>query len=167
MTKHKGLELDDDLRAQKKLWKFQKVGRTFWGIIVLLGLGGLFGFGPLSKTVAKDSDDIIEVEYQRFAHIDSPDIIEFKLGQGAAIGGRVHLWIDSHFLGENPVQKFSPEPVASRLEDDRTVFEFSADDNLSLSRIVLETETQKPGMRTAAMGLVGGPELEFWKFFWP
>jgi hypothetical protein len=161
------MDIDQDLYAQERLWRAQKVGRFIWAAVLLLGLIGIFGGGPVSQAIAKDADDILEVEYQRFAHIDTSDVFELRLGRGAAIGGKVHLWIDADFLEQNPVQRFTPEPVASRLENNRAVFEFDAADNLEIAKIVLETESSKAGMKTVAMGLLGGSEIRFWKFFWP
>lgn len=167
MGHYKNLEIEQDLTASRKLWRRQTIGRIAWGIIGLLALAGLFGSGPLSETIAQDSDDVIEVEYQRFAHLRSNDILELKLKKAAAIGGKIHIWIDSQFLKDNHVKRISPEPTTSRLDNNRSVFEFDIGDDFNMGKIVLETESSKAGVNPVALGLVGGPEISFWKFVWP
>jgi hypothetical protein len=164
-SNYPGLQVEEDLNSQKKLWKRQRIGRTVWALFILLAIVGLFGEGPLSRTSAKE--DELEVQYDRFAHVESKDQFKFDFHRKDIVGGKIHLWFDSDYIKENPIQNVTPDPVSTKLEDKKVVLEFEADQAMTSSSIIVETEASKPGLQRVVLGLVGGPDLKFWKFIWP
>ena len=68
--RHGDLELVENLSAHRRLWKIQKVGRALGVAILVLGLAGLFGSGPVSKGMVGDGAN--SIEYDRIGYRDAP-----------------------------------------------------------------------------------------------
>ncbi|HKS12719.1 MAG TPA: hypothetical protein VJS90_06725, partial [Pseudomonas sp.] len=59
--------VSEDMRMQRRVWRFERLG--WYGLLVVVGLtlAGLFGNGPLSDRTANSADGRVQVEYARFS----------------------------------------------------------------------------------------------------
>ena len=56
------LEIDQDLRFQKREWAFERASWVVMALVVLAGLLGLLGRGPMSDQTAVSGDGLVTVE---------------------------------------------------------------------------------------------------------
>ena len=70
------------------MWALQRIGWAVMALVVLVGLVGLFGTGPLSRATAGEEEAPLFVEeYERFARFMLPTTLRVRLdpmGQGEA-----------------------------------------------------------------------------------
>ena len=89
------IDVEQDLHFQHEEWRFQKIGRIALAAIVLLGLVGAFGQGPLAHARQTSASGDLTVEYDRIARHRSNSDITFIL---PAHNGAVVLWIGNEYL---------------------------------------------------------------------
>lgn len=76
---HPGLELEDDMRFQHRLWRIERLGWLLMALLVVAAAAGL-GPGPLARTQA--SGERLLVEYDRVARLDTATEIDLRTGPG-------------------------------------------------------------------------------------
>jgi hypothetical protein len=82
----------EDLRFQRRWWRFEKAVWTFFGVLVLLDLAGLFGRGPLAKAHKESADGALMVKYERVERFGTPSILTLHFGPTAVRDGVIRLW---------------------------------------------------------------------------
>ena len=63
------LEIDQDLAAQEHEWQATRIARVVAALVLLAGLAGLLGHGPLARAHAGESSSGLEADYSRFAQL--------------------------------------------------------------------------------------------------
>ena len=106
--------------------RLQRLGWLLFGVMVLAGLAGLLGRGPLSATSARSASGAVTVEYHRFERYHGPTEFLIELERPAATNGEARLWISQSLLGRIEIESIQPEPNATVLGPDRQVFVFDA-----------------------------------------
>jgi hypothetical protein len=164
ITRHGDLEIEEDLEAQRSLWRVQRVVRPLALSVLVLALAGGLGRGPLSgATVTRDG---LSVRYERIAHRDSPQTYRLTLAEDLAASGTVSLWLDRRTLRAMRPRRVLPEPVRSRIGADRTTFVFDVDPEGGLE-ILLELEPDAVGLHRSTLGVAGGPTVSLGQLLLP
>ncbi|HJU87933.1 MAG TPA: hypothetical protein VJ672_00990 [Gemmatimonadaceae bacterium] len=105
------LEISEDADFQRLDWKLQRVGWGIMGALVIAGLLGFFGRGPVSKRVAGDAGDPLRVEYNRFLRRHADEQITLLIAPSAlSANGEARVSIDSTLLREISIRRMTPEP---------------------------------------------------------
>ena len=76
------LEVEDLPSFQRKEWRIQRIGWVAWALVLLAGMLGLIGSGPLSSTSSSATDESLTVRYDRFLHYHQPTTFEVTLHPG-------------------------------------------------------------------------------------
>jgi hypothetical protein len=129
---HTDLEINEDLEYQRRAWRFQRIGWIVIALVLVGGLLGLFGRGPLSRSVATDRGNRLAVEYDRIARYDSPFrlVIQFhpspQSSQTASpeSSQTVRLWIDRQYAKSLKIEEITPEADRAELTGDGVVYIF-------------------------------------------
>ncbi|HEX8699234.1 MAG TPA: hypothetical protein VF815_10390, partial [Myxococcaceae bacterium] len=151
IKRHGGLELEDSMRMQRRLWKIQRVVRTIALLILALGLAGAFGGGPLSHATTSQGGS--SVAYERIAYSDTPQTYHLRLTREQAPSGKARIWFDRETLRRMKLEGIVPEPGATTLAADRTIFEFDATGEQGEFEILFELSTDEAGVHTARAGI--------------
>lgn len=168
MTPQSGnLELGNKLDIQQREWRVQRVGWVVLLLTITLALLGLFGSGPFSNARAGDPAGPLAVDYRRFVRQDAPSTLTFEIGPGQVTNGSVEVWLDSDFLHGVDVSKITPAPTEVRVDDDRLIYQFAAEDFTSPVQVKFALVPQEVGIVSVDVGLVGGPELSFRQVSYP
>ncbi|MCO7519126.1 MULTISPECIES: hypothetical protein [unclassified Pseudomonas] len=101
----------EDMRMQRRVWRFERVGWYVLVLIVLLALAGLFGNGPLSDAEVTSSDGRVQVEYQRLSRSGTTENLRITV-RGTA-GEAVTVLLGGSLLREASIETLQPEPLAS------------------------------------------------------
>ncbi|WP_087500754.1 hypothetical protein [Pseudomonas sp. SID14000] len=104
--------VEEDMRMQQRVWRFERVGWYALVLIVLLALAGLFGNGPLSDAQVSSEDGRVQVDYQRLSRSGTTDNLRITV-RGIA-GEPVTLLLGGTLLREASIETLQPEPQASR-----------------------------------------------------
>ena len=103
--------VEEDMRMQQRVWRFERVGWYALVLIVLLALAGLFGNGPLSDAQVTSEDGRVQVEYQRLSHSGTTDNLRITV-HGSA-GKPVMVLLGGTLLREASIETLQPEPQQS------------------------------------------------------
>jgi hypothetical protein len=153
------IQLDTDMRFQRREWGVQRVGWVVMvGILVLAVLGFLGGPGLMSATHWGEQGSGIRVEGRRVERHHRPTELDVRIAEKAIKEGRVELWVDSEFLEKMQVERIVPEPVEMRREGTRAVMVLALKGSDPLVRFHMEPEGV--GKAFGRMGIVGGDEVE-------
>ena len=165
IKRHGSLELEENMRMQRRLWKVQRVMRAIALLILALGLAGAFGGGPLSHATASQGGS--SLEYERIAYSDTPQTYHLRLTREQAPSGTARIWFDRETLRRMKLEGIVPEPGETALAADRTIFEFDVAAEQGQFEILFELSTDQAGVHTARVGIESGPTFEFKQLFLP
>lgn len=124
-----GLDIEQDLRSQRGEWLVQRISWAVMVLLVLAGLAGVFGSGPMSSATASSPDGSVSVDYGRFARFKSPEKLRVTVRPEAAskedASKRVlRVQLSSDYLKGVQIQRIVPEPDAVQIGEQWTVFLF-------------------------------------------
>lgn len=159
------LEIDQDLDVQRREWRVEKIAWVVFICVLLAGLLGLLGSGPLARAVAGEEGSALWVEYPRLARHLAPD----RMRVHAAHDGErdVRIWIERDYLERLDHALFSPEPESSEGLPDRVVYTFRPISGANELTVELRFELADVGLLHARLGAVDGPSLEFRQLVFP
>jgi hypothetical protein len=159
----KDLQVQEDLAFQRRDWLAQRIGWGLLALVLLAGLLGLTGSGPLSRVTRADGRHLT-VEYDRFVRHGSRANLTFRTEPGAVTEARIT--VDRRFLVDNDLQHLVPEPRATRSRGDEIEFAYEVAPGGGLNaRWTFEPEAI--GRHTTTVRLNGGPPVEIRQFTYP
>ncbi len=165
VQRHGDLEIEESMRAQRRLWKVQRVARMLALLLMALAVAGLFGDGPLSHATA--SRDGHALEYERVGYRDTPQTYRLRLGGDVTAGETVRIWLDWETVARMKLEGVVPEPERTVLASDRLILEFTRGEVGGQREILLDFQPNVSGHHTARLGVEGGPEFEVAQLFLP
>ncbi len=165
VKRHGDLEIEESMRAQRLLWKTQRIARALAVLLLVLGVAGLFGGGPLSH--ARTSSGGHALDYERVGYRDSPQVYRLELASEVARDGKVRVWFDRGTLGRMKLGEIIPQPDRSVVAADRVIFEFELEGASGPVEFLFDFEPTAIGNHTARIGIENGPTFEPAQFFLP
>jgi hypothetical protein len=141
MAKNAGLEVEEDLKAQRRHWIFQKFGIGFMVLFTLASFLGLLAPGPFSKVDHGQGDDI-KIKYERSVHYRDSTDIDIEISPTLIREGKIVLSLTRDFVSKVHVDKIIPEPekVETDGEEFRYTFRASSSTRPLLARFQVEPE---------------------------
>lgn len=124
MQRVKDLEIDQDLQFQRRAWVVQRIGWIAMVLIILAGLAGLFGNGPLSTTIKRSADGVVRIEYDRFDRFDSPTALKIFTRPEAARGDELRIHLSRDYMQGVQIQRVVPEPEHTELDNGGITYVF-------------------------------------------
>lgn len=82
-------------------------------LLVLAGLCGVFGRGPLATGTVRSADGAVIVTYDRFARFRTPSSMQIGYA-GAVPGGRLHVVVSNGLLAAFSIVSTTPRALAER-----------------------------------------------------
>jgi hypothetical protein len=161
------LEIDQDLDYEKTAWTVRRVAWALMAGIVLAGLAGLFGTGPLSHATTGDPSSPLRLEYGRFERFTTPSHMKLHLGPSATAGREARIWISREYLQGLQLESVIPEPREVLAGADRLVVVFPLAEPGRGTSIDLEFKPQRIGPVHGRVGLDGGPSVAFHQLVYP
>jgi hypothetical protein len=119
-----GLELEDEPIFHRRMWRLQRAGWIAMQVIVLGGLLGLLGSGPLSRARLEHPAGL-RVEHPRFARAEAPQAMRVWIPVPAPGGPTPRLALGRQFLDRVRIDRVEPPPSVTEARPDRLVYVFS------------------------------------------
>jgi hypothetical protein len=138
----------------RRNWQVQRAGWLLMALVVLLGLAGLFGRGPLTRRNA--SAPGLTLQYQRVLRLEATESLEFTLEARPA--GEAGLELDSGFMSRTEIERIIPEPreISVSPEGQRLSFPAAGTGPVAVRLLFVP---KKLGRLRARFGTPGGTEL--------
>jgi hypothetical protein len=154
------LDIEQDLRFQRREWRFQRAGLVVLSAFVLAALLGVFGNGALSGGHAR-GPGALAVTYERLtrAHRTSRIAIEMPAAAGA-----VELVVNREYFDAVRIERLDPEPSAIDIGRGEVVFHFPPPTSSARAyTAVLDVVLNRPGRHPVRLR-AGGAALAFSQF---
>jgi hypothetical protein len=161
------MQIDEDPKFTRRLWKVERVGWAFLAAFVAAGLLGLAGAGPISDRTAESPDGRLRVEYERFGHQLSDSRLRVHLRLPPESRGMGLLWLGREYLDALKVETLSPEPAAVRAESDRTTYAFLAGEGDGTLTVTFDFTFRRAGRIRGRVGSADASPVEFRHFVYP
>lgn len=146
----------------RRNWQVQRAGWLLMALVVLLGLAGLFGRGPLTRRNA--SAPGLTLQYQRVLRLEATESLEFTLQARPA--GETGLELDSGFVSRTEIERIIPEPreISVSPEGQRLTFLAAGTGSVAVRLLFVP---KKLGRLRARFGTPGGTALRVSFFVLP
>jgi hypothetical protein len=156
----------DDSRNERGTWIGQRIGWVMMALVVMMGLGGVFGSGPLSRA-AIEAPSGLRLEYERFGRVDQPFDLMLDAPARAASDETVRVGIDDRYLDAVAIEEVVPEPETVDLEKGRTVFVFRVARSEGPHRVTFRVTPQSSGWLEGQVGAGEESPLPVRHFIYP
>ncbi|HEX9787042.1 MAG TPA: hypothetical protein VGB09_03405 [Candidatus Binatia bacterium] len=122
------MQIDADINFQRRVWNAQRVGWIIIGVVVVAGLLGLFGTGPLSRASAQGSG--LRLEYERFGRLQQPTRLRFLLPESKL---DAEVSISRDYLEAVRIEQITPEPREVAVAGRWLIYRFSGPGPLAVT----------------------------------
>jgi hypothetical protein len=159
------LQVNEDLRFQRRDWFLQRVGWCVLALLLLAGLAGLLGSGPLSRTTQADGRGL-EIDYERFVRHGAQTRLMLRVAPQALDSDEVRLLIPRDYLMAYQVERIDPEPESTRSAGEYVEYSFRVRAREPLE-VRLTVEPDELGSHWGSIRLDGGSEVNVVQFTYP
>lgn len=158
---HGSLEVDEDLRFQRRWWWVRRAGYVLVLAFLVAAVLGFTGIeGPFSQAAAGGGEGEVRVRYERTVAYLAPHELAVEIAP--AMGGEhVRLAVDRGYLDAFLVEGVVPEPEAVEAAPGRLVYVFAREAAGTPLDVTFELRALNRGPREGAIGVVGTPPVRF------
>lgn len=160
------LDLQEDLRVQRWLWKLERGGWLAMGLIVGAAFAGVFGGGPIAKATEADQGGALHVEFDRFVRAKAPASLHVTL-QPQPGSEMVSLSIDRSFFDRVDIEAIVPEPEDMVAGSDRITYQFRRDPGAERIEIRIILKPENAGSLKATLSAESGERVELSQLVYP
>ena len=141
----------EDIRFQRRVWRFQRIGWGGMALLILSGLAGVFGGGPLADASGRSADGAVLVDWERIERVGRDS--ELRLRTVAPHVGPLELRLEGELAGEVELGRIEPEPAAEARAPERIWFRFDPPPPGERAEIVLQLRSDRPGFVRGKLAL--------------
>lgn len=156
--KQHGIQINEDLAHQRLEWRLERIGWAVMALLVLAGLLGLFGYGPVSRASAGDAATL-SLDYDRFQRASAPSEYRFSASPALSGDGEVRLRFDGGLMDQVELDSVLPEPREVRAGPGYTEFAFATDGGDQPAEIVFQFRQATFGHVRGHVTAQGAPPL--------
>jgi len=159
-----GLEIDQDMRFQQRMWVLQRLGWGVMACIIIAALLGLLGSGPLASRTLDSPQHGFRLEYQRFLRHRAPTRLLLQVKSNPR--EEVQVWYDRALIEHFIVTQIVPVPIRVEANAGRLTYTFRIADQ---EEPFLITFFLEPGTFGSLLGHIGieHDSLYFQQFVYP
>lgn len=161
-----GLESCHDLEFQRRWWIFERAGWAAMLLVVALGLSGVLGHGPASRTSAQSADGRIRCEYERWARCESPSQLQLTLPP-SNVARDISVAVSRSYLDGLRVEGSTPSPRSEAVGEDEIVYRFHLLPSENPARIKFDVRMTIVGTVKGSIRVGDGSPLRFSQFVYP
>jgi hypothetical protein len=165
--KARSIQVDEDMAWQRRTWMIQRLGWIAMGGLVLTGLTGIFGYGPVSWREASDPAGLVRVEYERFQRQGSEFALRVDVAPHATGGDTIAVRVSGTFLDAVEVKGIVPEPREAKSLGADVEYMIPVAQPGRAATIRFALKLRKVGTHTAEIGLSGREPARFTQFVYP
>jgi hypothetical protein len=151
------LAVGEDLDFQRRWWRFESIIWSFFLLLLIADVLGLFGRGWLAKAKRSTPDRALTLDYERIERASTPSIMTLTFGPAAIHSGHIQLFISDSIVKPLGAQRISPQPQASAVGNGGITYTFAATQAPATVQIALEPSF--PGSHPFRIQLPNEPSI--------
>lgn len=151
------IAVGEDLKFQRKWWRFERVVWVVFALIVALDLLGAFGRGYLADSEMRASDGTMDVKYEHIERFSTPSILRIHFGPAAIHNGKIELHVSESLIGKLGNRRIIPQPETSVVEQSGIEYTFAA--ATDAATVAFALQPTQPGIFHIALQVQGGEML--------
>jgi hypothetical protein len=159
------MDLGYDPHVENAWMRLQRPAWVVMLVLVLAGLAGTFGRGPLAKASATTPDHVLAVSYERFARFRTPT--QTAVSIAAPRLRPLRLRVSQALLDAIPIQSIVPRPVEERALAGATEFVFAPLEGAGTATITFAQQPSKVGLVHGEFTLEGEAPVALGQLVWP
>lgn len=162
------IEAGCDPAFERGWWRVQRICWVVFSILLLAGVAGLFGNGPLSRATAEPPGAELHVRYERLARRETPTILELHLDRPALASGQVRIRLNRELVQRLRIKDIIPAPLSTQPLAGGARFTFSTDPTLDSATIVFIQDPTVPGIVDGEVAIEGADQsVQVRQFVYP
>lgn len=158
VPKVEDIAVGENLDFQRHWWRFERGIWTFFLLVLIADVLGLFGRGWLAKAQRTDDAHTVTLDYERVERASTPSIMTFHLMPSAIKNGKIELFVSEDVVRTLGAQRVSPQPESSTLGDGGVTYVFPATGVPATVEIQLQPSF--PGFHRFRTQVSGGQPIE-------
>jgi len=143
-------QVGEDIRFQRRVWRFQRFGWGAMALLVLFAVLGAFGGGPLAKASSRSADGTFEVEWERIERIGSDSRLRIRTLTPPTAPLTLRL---EDGLAEVMLSSIEPQPRGESRAPGRVWLRFDPPAEGHAAEIVLNLRSSRPGIVRGTLAL--------------
>jgi hypothetical protein len=151
------LAVGEDLEFQRRWWRFETVVWSFFLVLLIADVLGLFGRGWLAKARRSTPDQALNLDYERIERASTPSIMTLTFGPEAIRDNHIQLFISDSLVKPLGAQRISPQPEVSAVGNGGITYTFAATQAPAIVQIALEPSF--PGSHPFRIALPNEPAI--------
>ena len=156
--------IEEDMPAQRRVWRFERVGWCALLLIALLGLTGLFGNGPLSEATVQSADGRVTVDYQRLSR--SGTLEDLRIHVRGTAGEPLTVLLGGSLLRKASIETLQPEPLTSLSQGEALLLNLGAPEG-GTATLYLTLRSEHVGALEGTVSAGAGSAVRFTIFVYP
>ena len=164
-TQREDLELETDESFQSNEWRIQRVGWVVWSLVIIAGIIGLLGSGPLSHKEIVAADRSLTVAYDRYLHYHHPTQLTLSVGEIA--DDELRIKFNRELLDQLQVERIEPQPTKAELTDDGVIYTFLKKSSSQNAKVIFHVDYEHFGAHHGTVEVVGHQPLTVNQFVYP
>jgi len=125
-TRDDGLQIEEDRAHARHEWRIERVGWAVMALLLVAGVLGLLGYGPLSEVHVGDPGTL-SVTYDRLQRASAPSEYHFTVAPSLARDGKLRMRFEDALLEEIEIESIIPEPDQVLSGPGYTLYVFAMD----------------------------------------
>lgn len=132
--------VSENMRMQRSVWRFERIGWYALVLVVGLAVAGLFGSGPLSERTASSPDGRVEVEYARFTRNGAAEQVRIRVH--GKPGDQATLLLDGSMFRDLTIETLQPQPLVSLSQGQALLLRLGTDaDGIAMLYLTLRNDS--------------------------
>jgi len=149
---------------QRLTWRVERLGWIALALVLVAGILGVFGSGPLSSTRAGGAAAGLFVEYERFARFGA--VTRINIVADSSTSGTATLAVAGDVIDSLALDAVHPRPVEQRSTQTGANWVFRADPGGPL-RIALNARPTRPGLLRSSFAIDARPPVPILQVVYP
>lgn len=164
---YQGLQVHEDMGAQRRIWRVQRIGWALLALFLAAGLLGLLGGnGVLQEGSVASADGNVLVRYPRFDRYVAPTELRISVHPALVREDALELTISRGWFDVFELYGISPRPEGERVSGDDIVFRFAVTPGQGAD-FTFSGRAHHVGRLPGSLRVGGSERLEFSTFVFP
>lgn len=159
------LESGENIDFQRRWWTVERICYPVFALLILGGLAGVFGRGPLSRASVGSEGIGPRVDYERFARFRTPTLMLVHAGGDA--DSTVRVRVTGSMTERLPVSRIVPQPAEQIPVSGGQEYIWHAAASPDTSSIRFVLEPGKVGRSEGSVQINGSAPMQLSQFVYP